>query len=88
MSQAILYTINGCYQCYRAKEHLIKRHIPFQEMNLLEHPRAIEALKSLVGDVRTPVFHMNETIWIGEEIHQLEKNIDTRMFNRREIDDK
>jgi glutaredoxin len=71
MSQNILYTISGCHKCQQAKEYLSSKRIEFQEINILEQPEFITDLKSLVGEITTPVFYMNEKVYIGKHIYTI-----------------
>lgn len=64
----ILYTIDGCIKCHRAKQHLIKNDITFLEKNLFIDNEAAIELKELLGEVNTPVFVDGPYIIKGSEI--------------------
>lgn len=71
MSKNTLYTISGCHKCQQAKEYLFSQGINFQEVNILEQPESIPGLKSLVDEIRTPVFYMDEKVYMGDHIYTI-----------------
>ena len=52
----VLYTIDGCFNCYKVKHHLIKNNISFTEKNLFTDKNAALEIKKLLGEIITPVF--------------------------------
>ena len=69
----ILYTIDGCIKCHRAKKYLTKKDIPFIEKNLLLDKEAASQLKELLGEIVAPVFVSGGSIIIGSEIDNSER---------------
>ncbi|WP_257348308.1 glutaredoxin family protein [Pseudalkalibacillus decolorationis] len=72
----VLYTIDGCVNCNKAKQHLIENNIPFIEKNLFTDSRAALEVKELIGEVVTPVFINGPVIVKGSDILMIEKKGD------------
>lgn len=49
-----LYGQPGCYPCKQAAAYLTREHVPFDYIDLTEHPEALEQLKAQ-GMKNTPV---------------------------------
>jgi glutaredoxin len=69
----ILFAIDGCHTCYKARKYLEKEGIPFQEKNILEDQEAVNQLKEKVGEIVTPVLLAGNDILIGKDILSLNK---------------
>ncbi|MFC0523764.1 glutaredoxin family protein [Pontibacillus salicampi] len=71
----VLYTMDGCINCYKAKKHLDSYNISYKEINILEQQEAANTLINLIGEVYTPVYvTTNNKILKGKNIlhHQKE----------------
>jgi glutaredoxin len=69
----VLYTIDGCVDCHKAKQHLIKNNISFIEKNLFTDRHAASEIKELLGEVVTPVFVNGHVVVKGHDILAVEK---------------
>lgn len=70
----VLYTIDGCFNCHKARQHLIIHNISFIEKNLFTDEKAAFELKKLIGEVITPVFVDGNLILKGNDILKIENN--------------
>jgi glutaredoxin len=68
----VLYTIDGCVNCYKAKQHLIQNNISFIEKNLFTDRDAASEIKELLGEVVTPVFVNGHVVLTGNDIVEVE----------------
>lgn len=59
-------------QCYRAKQYLIEKGIPFMELNLAEDPAARETYKEL-GSPPLPVFDIDGKLVSGLNYQRLDE---------------
>lgn len=59
-------------QCYRAKQYLIEKGIPFMELNLAEDPAARETYKEL-GSPPLPVFDVGGKLVCGLDYERLDE---------------
>ena len=76
MSNVIIYTIDYCPYCIRAKNLLKKKNIKFEEINLHKNPEKFEEMKINSNGARSlPQIFVNE-IHIGDcdYIHELDTN--------------
>ncbi|MBY6035793.1 hypothetical protein KUV80_03980 [Fictibacillus nanhaiensis] len=64
----ILYMIDGCMECYKAKQHLTNLHYSFIEKNIISDPKASFELKKLIGEINTPVFVDDHVLLKGRDI--------------------
>ncbi|KGP71763.1 glutaredoxin family protein [Pontibacillus yanchengensis] len=69
----ILYMMDGCTRCHKAKKYLEAKGTPFTEINILEEPHTASTLMELIGEVYTPVFVTDKKILKGDEILEYEK---------------
>jgi arsenate reductase-like glutaredoxin family protein len=67
----ILYTIDGCVNCYKAKQHLIQNNIPFTEKNVFIDENSASEIKELLGEVVTPVFVSGHVVLKGKDILEI-----------------
>ncbi len=66
MNKAIIYTKTGCPYCAAAKEDLEKRGIPYEEINITEHPEMrSKVIETTGGKNIVPVIIEGGTIIIG-----------------------
>ncbi|APH05757.1 hypothetical protein [Bacillus weihaiensis] len=67
----ILYTIDGCVECFQVRRHLLTANIEFREKNLLKDRKSATEVFTLVGEVIAPVFVDGEKIVKGLDICHL-----------------
>ncbi|MFK3959059.1 glutaredoxin family protein [Guptibacillus hwajinpoensis] len=54
MEQITLFTITSCIDCYKMKQHLKVKNIPFEEVNLMEQPDRQDELIKVAGEFNVP----------------------------------
>ena len=54
MAKIMLYTTDACPYCVRAKQLLLKRELPFEEVNLARDPDGRAQLVELTGMMTFP----------------------------------
>jgi glutaredoxin len=64
----VLYTIDGCIDCHKAKQHLMQNHISFLEKNLFHDKHAALEVKEILGEIITPLYVDGAVILKGTEI--------------------
>ncbi|MYL35030.1 hypothetical protein GLW08_18200 [Pontibacillus yanchengensis] len=64
----LLYTMDGCKNCFKAKKHLQDLNISFEEVNILQEPNSHQRLKELVGEVYAPVYVTDQDVFKGLDI--------------------
>lgn len=69
----VLYTMDGCLSCFKAKQHLIQNNIYFIEKNLFTDLNAALEIKDLLGEVTAPVFVDGAFILKGSDILRIER---------------
>lgn len=65
-----VYTKHHCPQCRMTKRMLNNMHVDFDEINLDDHPEAIDEVKQL-GYKAAPVVVTETESWSGFEINKL-----------------
>ena len=64
MTKATLYTKPGCVQCKMTKKDLMKKGIPFEEIDITEDHDALSFVLGL-GYKQAPVVVIGQTHWSG-----------------------
>lgn len=64
MTKATLYTKPGCVQCKMTKKDLMKKGIPFDEIDITEDHDALSFVLGL-GYKQAPVVVIGQTHWSG-----------------------
>jgi glutaredoxin len=73
MRQVKLYTRHLCGWCLDAKEYLRTHEIPFEEVDVGQHPEAYEEMKRLSGQHYVPTIVVDGRILANFDIVQLAK---------------
>jgi glutaredoxin len=73
----VLYTIDGCVICHKAKQHLIQNNISFIEKNLFTDRHGALEIKELLGEVVTPVLVNGPVVVKGNDILAFEEKGDS-----------
>lgn len=68
------YTMDGCSNCHKVKEHLQEQNVSYNEVNILENPKSSKQLLKLIGEVYTPVLVTDNTIIKGLDILNYSKH--------------
>jgi glutaredoxin-related protein len=68
MISNILFTINGCGKCEKARKHLVLSKINYSEVNILEKPKYLEKLLQHAGEIKIPAFLYGGRILTGNDI--------------------
>jgi len=66
--EKILYTIDGCHNCAKARDYLNQKGVHFKEINLFHNQDAAKKIKEIIGEVYTPVFMDGDKVLVGIEI--------------------
>ncbi|MDO6655866.1 glutaredoxin family protein [Anaerobacillus sp. 1_MG-2023] len=69
MEQVTLFTITGCIDCYKMKQHLKERNIPFVEVNLMEQPERLKDLIKVAGECQVPFLVKGEEALFLEDLN-------------------
>lgn len=69
----VLYTMDGCLSCFKAKQHLIQNNIYFIEKDLFTDLNAALEIKDLLGEVTAPVFVDGAFILKGSDILRIDR---------------
>ena len=78
----IIYTSSLCGFCYRAKSLLIKKNIPFDEIDIdLDYNKKKEMIKKSGGSSSVPqIFFKNRHIGGCEDLYNLDKENGLEIF--------
>jgi len=68
-----VFTKNSCPQCLVTKRHLQKRAVPFEEINIEEHPEWVDRLKALNFSAMPVVLVGDEDVWAGYSSDSVEE---------------
>ncbi len=60
-----IYSTTYCPYCVMAKDYLRQHSIPFQEINLTEHPEHIDEMIEKSGQTGVPVLDIDGQIIVG-----------------------
>ncbi|EMT44904.1 MULTISPECIES: glutaredoxin family protein [Anoxybacillus] len=65
MKQVTVYTTTTCPYCTLLKNFLVERGIPFKEVNLHQHPEAVDYVVRSTGQMGVPQTEINGRWVIG-----------------------
>ena len=68
----IIYTRNDCRPCKETKKRFVEFGIPFEEINLDEHPELIDYVKYELRFSSTPVVVNGDDVWSGYRPDKIE----------------
>ena len=63
--KVIIYSAPTCPICKRAKEHLTKKGIPFQDVNVAASKEAAQEMIKKSGQMGVPVIQVNDDMMVG-----------------------
>lgn len=67
----IIYTRNDCRPCKETKKRFEEFGIPFEEINLDEHPEFIDYVKYELNFSSTPVIVTDDGVWSGYRLDRI-----------------
>lgn len=74
-TQVLIYTMTSCPYCMAAKKLLKKKGVPFEEVNLDEHPERWDECESRSGQATVPQIFIGERHVGGcEDLKAFEKS--------------
>ncbi len=68
MEQVTLFTITSCIDCYKMKQHLKVRNIPFVEVNVMEQPERLKDLIKVAGECQVPFLLKGKEVLFLEDL--------------------
>ena len=79
----VIYTSSLCGFCYRAKSLLMKKSIPYKEIDVdLDYAKRTEMVKKSNGRTSVPqIFYKNHHIGGCDELFKLEEENGLEIFN-------
>ena len=70
MKKIILYATDWCPDCKAAKDFLVERNIPFEEIDISKNPQAAEIVMKLNNGMRmVPTLNVEGTIISGDNFN-------------------
>jgi glutaredoxin 3 len=74
MKSVTVYTTQACPHCARAKDLLRRKKIPFQEIDVSQHPEKRKEAEERYGWMTVPIIVIGEKCIGGaQELYELEK---------------
>ncbi len=67
-----LYTSPACAYCHMAREYLKSKKLKFKEYDIADNPKALEWVRTNVGQIATPVIDIDGTIILGFDRPQID----------------
>ncbi|WP_409254318.1 glutaredoxin family protein [Bacillus sp. SCS-153A] len=65
----LLYTMDGCRECFKVKQLLNARQLDYEEKNIFEDAEDSEILLKELGEIIVPVLRMDSCFFVGSEIY-------------------